>query len=277
MRLVKYMPPKYVPWTLSEGMLKASAVEEFNDPFEFYWTPKRPEAGDSLDAAHERVRQPYLISEVAKIMGLSFADAAEHLKGVEFQYAKNLSDSFDDRVRQTLGDIPLILQDVRFICFVKDDISVENDLLMWAHYTDSHKGVRLHMDIEEPNQAHLQPITYRSRRIEIDANKLGNLDPETKQGLEYAIFSKSKCWEYEREVRLLLHLAHCEKVVPTEDQQFYAWSFDPDQLVRVDYGIRIPDEIKSDIESAIEDKYPHVERHQADRALEEFSIRYDRI
>ena len=98
------------------------------------------------------------------------------------------------------------------------------------------------------------------------------------QPVEEAMFVKSRCWKYEGEVRLLLHQDHHCRIIPSPSgKQFRGWPFDPNQLVRLDYGIRIPEEVQMAIESVISKKYPHVERYHAEKELGKFAIAYTPI
>lgn len=75
---------------------------------------------------------------------------------------------------------------------------VHDDILMWAHYADSHRGVCLVFDASEPFFATAQPVHYRDLRP--------NVNPVVHshdQMLDAAMFTKSSHWSYEREWRIL--------------------------------------------------------------------------
>ncbi|MEI8657260.1 DUF2971 domain-containing protein [Vibrio sp. Hal054] len=79
----------------------------------------------------------------------------------------------------------------------------ENDnLLMWSHYADQHKGIIIEFDHNNPfftkpkSGYGLQPVLYRKTRVD----KLG------KSSLIEPYFHKSKEWAYEQEHRLLVCL-----------------------------------------------------------------------
>ena len=75
---------------------------------------------------------------------------------------------------------------------------VHDDILMWAHYGDSHRGVCLIFDPTEPFFATAQPVRYRATRPIV--NPLVNTQDEM---LDAAMFTKSDHWAYEKEWRIL--------------------------------------------------------------------------
>lgn len=90
--------------------------------------------------------------------------------------------------------------------------------LMWAHYTDSHKGFCVgfdsNSDFFQKNNNHendlkkwFVPVKYDNNRAEIPT--------ESGYFISYdVLFTKSPDWEYEKEVRLLLLLEYAEKKFP---------------------------------------------------------------
>lgn len=86
-----------------------------------------------------------------------------------------------------------------------------DNLLMWSHYADQHKGIVLEFNIKEPifNGKHdnksayigkVTPVMYRKERI----SHLGNF-------LIEPYFHKSDEWIYEKEHRLLLPLSQADE------------------------------------------------------------------
>ncbi len=75
---------------------------------------------------------------------------------------------------------------------------VHDDILMWAHYADSHRGVCLIFDPEEEFFATAQRVNYKKTRPRV--NPVVNSYDEM---LEAAMFTKSDHWAYEREWRIL--------------------------------------------------------------------------
>ena len=75
---------------------------------------------------------------------------------------------------------------------------VHDDILMWAHYAESHRGVCLVFNPAEPFFAAAQPVHYREERPHVNP-----LVHTHEQMLDAALFTKSNHWSYEREWRIL--------------------------------------------------------------------------
>ena len=75
---------------------------------------------------------------------------------------------------------------------------IHDDILMWAHYADSHRGVCLVFDPADPFFASAQPVRYQHVRPSV--NPLVNTPDEM---LDSAMFTKSDHWAYEKEWRIL--------------------------------------------------------------------------
>ena len=96
--------------------------------------------------------------------------------------------------------------------------------LMWAHYSDSHKGFILGFDSthqffndylskDEKESKYLKDVIYADERVKIPSK----LD-EPKLMFE-AFLTKSTDWQYEQEVRLLstLNLSHKKEQIDNHD------------------------------------------------------------
>lgn len=73
-----------------------------------------------------------------------------------------------------------------------------DDILMWSHYADDHKGICLEFDGEAELMAHAQKVKYSQKRVPIMAYYD---DKET--SMTKALLTKSLQWAYEEEWRLI--------------------------------------------------------------------------
>ena len=73
-----------------------------------------------------------------------------------------------------------------------------DDILMWSHYADSHRGICLEFDGMQALMAHAQKVEYSQDRVPInlynDANDVA---------MSKALLTKSSHWAYEAEWRLI--------------------------------------------------------------------------
>lgn len=75
---------------------------------------------------------------------------------------------------------------------------VYDDILMWSHYADCHRGICLIYDTNYEFFAHAQPVRYRQ-----DRPRVNPITQTKEQMLDNAIFTKSSAWDYEREWRII--------------------------------------------------------------------------
>lgn len=90
--------------------------------------------------------------------------------------------------------ITKVLSQLGFYCLAKNP----DNLLMWAHYTDSHKGCVVEFDIMK-----CLPIFERIGAVKYDANYPSYNYLIDESGPYMSIFHKSKEWSYESEYRIM--------------------------------------------------------------------------
>lgn len=73
-----------------------------------------------------------------------------------------------------------------------------DDILMWAHYAESHKGICLEFDGRHPFMAHAQKVLYSEDRAPINL-----YDDAQDLAMTKALLTKSAHWSYEQEWRLI--------------------------------------------------------------------------
>jgi len=116
-----------------------------------------------------------------------------------------------------------------------------SNLLMWAHYTEGHKGIVIEFDTTESFFTSLRRVSYN------------NVKPNEIEKLEDIFFIKSDEWIYEKEYRLVKDLIKHNKVMareteeinpatgaaicsPNECPEFYMFAVPPQSVVSVIFG-----------------------------------------
>lgn len=174
---------------LREGYLRFSPVPEFNDPFEM-----RP----CIDSLGTPAQIEEKIQEIMDEDGVS----SPELKAALIQQAKEETlPILRERAYKDLSTLGVL-------CLVKES---PYDLLMWAHYADSHRGCVL-----EFNGSHewfrtkhgrnpdsllgiLREVRYLPSRPKVSLLTLSRED----------LLVKDACWGYEHEWRIMLNLRDC--------------------------------------------------------------------
>ncbi|QUF68501.1 DUF2971 domain-containing protein [Vibrio fluvialis] len=173
--IFKYMPARVE--FFDNLLLRASHKTALNDPFEV-----RPSLGFIADLC---------ISHNCSGFGRVRHEIIENLRGKK-------TDQFWVEIELALP----LYEYHGIMCFTEKN----DNLLMWSHYSDQHKGIVIEFDHNHPfftkpkSGYGLQPVLYRKTRV----GKLGKSSP-----IE-PYFHKSKEWAYEQEHRLLVCLSDAD-------------------------------------------------------------------
>jgi len=216
-----YKYTQYRPEFLENFYLKLSKFGEFNDPFEMVM-------GNYLSSITQEEHDEIMSLSNTLSDGASYIDAA-----IDAECG----------VRASVG----------VLCFT----STKDNLLMWAHYADNHKGICIELDpnaeffngqykdapsrickifnsLESKDRYQnigvLKPVNYSVERPKY-------LEP---QELEYnteSWFVKSPEWSYENELRLLLPIDNAEK---TQNSDLYFYALNPNIIKSIIVGCQMP-------------------------------------
>lgn len=145
-----------------------------------------------------------------------------------------------------------------------------DNLLMWAHYGDSHRGFALQFDEIHAFFQGKDGVAFSSlARIEY-APKRPVL---SYSNLEWtvALFSKSSEWSYEREWRLIRHLAAADHVVA--DGTVHLFHVPPDAVRGIILGAMMPPEKQSKFHAVLQaPEWNHLQLFNAALNRERFAL-----
>jgi hypothetical protein len=231
-RVFRYLPPKRVDFLRDEEVCFTPPLR-FNDPFDIrpvfapvtnraYLKRKLKESEPSFEpllAGLPRKEKKMLTRQVNK------AAMAEYLKDPS-KHAERYQTELPKRVNASTG----------VLCFS----GVKDNLLMWAHYADSHRGFVVEFDTEDEGfrrLGELHQVRYRKDRPLFDVVK----------GPDMAIFLlKSQDWDYEKEFRIFRPLHGCLRRSMNGIDRFFAHL--PRSSVRAVYfGNRMEAALKTEI------------------------------
>ena len=133
---------------------------------------------------------------------------------------------------------------------------VPDDLLMWSHYADAHRGVCLVFDWQSPFFAVAQAVTYQQKRPCINP-----IFQSHHEMVDRALLTKSTHWEYEREWRVFQYR-----------QGFGQYPFPCEALVGVILGAQVSEANASMVHSWLVDRPTPVAVFQASLSSAEFVL-----
>lgn len=125
-----------------------------------------------------------------------------------------------------------------------------DNLLMWAHYADSHTGLVIEFDVEHEffkqvfedplspagldedlskDYGYLKPMVYNDHRPEITISTIKSFD---------SFLVKSNDWKYEQEWRMLMPTAKANKVVKEGEVDIFLYEVPKVAITKVILGCR---------------------------------------
>ncbi|MEZ5586260.1 MAG: DUF2971 domain-containing protein [Sedimenticolaceae bacterium] len=189
---------KYLPMdvgsvcAIADGTMKYTCPLEFNDPFDC-----RPQVDvDTIMEAPKR--RPDLWKAYLKSKGLSPAEGLQYRRKILTQARR----SFDlDFFRRGL------IESVGVCSLSRDPLNI----LMWSHYSSSHRGFLLEFCIPVSGPAYhadfaheyLFPLEVHYRE---DRPVIAAFGDYTTEELQHHVLTKSKDWGYEQEERVIDHV-----------------------------------------------------------------------
>lgn len=215
----------------------------FNDPFDC----KVPH----LDSLPEKQRKHFVEEFVRRRLG----SISRHERRTA---TKNLSD------KQTFIDLTSTIQKNMDGCSLLCSSEQNDDILMWSHYADSHRGICLEFEAttNTPLFGEAQPVEYVETYTDF---------PLLSDGLEQVsrtMLTKSSHWKYERAWRILRRVRFNE-VLP---ERLRYVGFSSKYLRGVIFGCQCSADTESKVTSWIKEEGCEVTCYRARRKSKEFGL-----
>lgn len=220
--------------TLINSELWFAAPTSFNDPFDC-------QINDQTIWTDDNIRD--YVTRTANANGENIDP--EDVVRANQQNPGSFNRFFTNHLKKTLSKIGVT-------CFLQKP----NNLLLWAHYSDSHKGVCLKFDIENDSDffSLTFPVKYTSQYPQFDY--LTERDQLTNK----AVLSKSDHWKYEDEIRTL-------------QKTFGLYPFKKECLTEIIFGCKAdPSEIKTIRQIVINAGYPNLTIKQVQLRTNQYDV-----
>ncbi len=241
--------------TLENSSLRYRHPNEFNDPFEFLPGGYSDDTFENTKKACVEIisQRPNILSMINKYLGTSYSfnqlknhiehdDNPELNKIIDLIFSQLKGKDWEEFRNEAS-------KEVVFCSFSKK----KDDILMWSHYADEHKGMVIGFDASYFNC--LWEIQYQDQRVLIPLTSM--LNPiNRKKTAEMIIRTKYTTWKYEKEWR---------QIIPTSmvnsNGDILTRRFEPDAVKSIILGYKVDNVQEAQIIS-LQAKYPNCETIQ---------------
>lgn len=252
MLVYKYVTPERID-ILENGYIRFSQADALNDPFE---------AHPSFALHRKLIKERYYETKVFNPYDIIKRDLV---------FDKNLQDEF-----KKLHNI--VKRDIFILSLTKK----RNNLVMWSHYTNSHRGFVIGFDSHNSffqdenfhNATPLIKVEYREERtIMPDLDEIFEDEFLTAEACKKLYFTKSIHWRYEEELRMIGNLKS-GRIIGKDDNKLdiKVFDFPPECLKEITFGYMMKIECKQKISKIVESRYPHVELFDAQPSETNFDL-----
>lgn len=249
MELCKYLNTNGID-LLRECRIKLTSFPDCNDPFDFYLPISEPTTEEvSYLQNNIEIQNSFFKATIENGLFLE-SQRAEFIQA--FQKSKEL-------IERLMPDILRKKQEAarknsskffKVICLSDLDlINEEEDVLLWSHYTDKHKGIRIVIDFSDKYKSFTEVDYFKE--LEATVTEV-LLSPDLlTQKLKQALSKKSSVWQYEHEKRI---------IIPGEDTINEYAQLEPQSIKFVDLGLYCEKETTDEVKYILnQKKYSHIE------------------
>lgn len=264
MALYKYVHPDRTD-ILRDQMIRFSPRSALNDPFELAPHLSGLSTSREIDEKADQL-MPEAIEEIIAKLG-----NAPEIRETVVAYVKSrmphvklqteimgalFTHSFRKRFESEF------LDSIGTLCLTE----TPDNLLMWAHYGDAHRGFVIEFDERSPffrqqlspddELRHLRKVLYRDERPSLTLSQVESFAP---------FLTKGNAWAYEAEWRIMLPLASASRTLEVGSERIHLFRFQEKSIIRVIFGCRMPEAQKAKIRELVEQnpKLDHIQFAEA--------------
>lgn len=278
MKLLKYLHPDRVD-VLKNKAIRFSQPSAFNDPFEFkpvISTVASPEYlknyfNDNFDTlVDEKIsklpahfRNQVSKSDLREVLGGFLSENSSSVNKILQNTAAKASEVFTEKSNEFIGVLSL---------------TEKNDnLLMWSHYADSHRGFCVCFDAtadffnrrrsEKDEFYHLRKVRYLAKRPSKSMMDISSTE---------MFLLKSDVWEYEQEWRMCSVLTDADLIIEQIVPAVHLFSFPGSIVTEVIVGANADEALITSIKDILsnEPEFSHVRFKRAKVSSADFALEF---
>ncbi|MEW6419517.1 MAG: DUF2971 domain-containing protein [Nitrospirota bacterium] len=182
-----------------------------------------------------------------------------------FEYALNNKTLWQQNAKkQAIEILQPDIDKMGVLCFSE----YRDDILMWAHYSDGHKGFCLEFDkVQLKAWKFCRPVNYDEEYLSF--KEFNEAFPDNEKSLQQLLLRKSAHWKYEAEWRIIVN--------PYDNHGNRSYTFPEEILTGVIFGCNMSDNDKKSIRSCIKGRKNRITFYQAKKKENEFGLDIEEI
>ncbi|MCK4357316.1 MAG: DUF2971 domain-containing protein [Candidatus Cloacimonetes bacterium] len=248
--IYKYMPiNEYTFKNLLNNQILFSSPKDFNDPFDCKMFKIAKPSRKNLEDYFKKLNK-----------------TSEQINNITNDYYKNPEDNLKHAQETVKKDV----EDYSIACFS----CTKENILMWSHYSDNHKGICLTFDSLNlfKKSLHIDKTILNVLRVKYvpDYPEINYFIPNKFKEEVYNMFKyKYNFWDKEKEVRFI-------------SEKRGLISFNKEALLEINFGCKLeeddPDDNRKKIIELVElYNYPNVKFLQATKCEDKFGLNFKKI
>jgi hypothetical protein len=226
---------------LENGLIRFTQPQGFNDPFELKLVVERLASDSHITETISSQFEQMIEDEYKELPDtLKNVLTYDQLLAFSITKKKGVIDSVLAQTKTMAPGLNALLnkkleESMGVLCLTED----ESNLLMWAHYANSHKGCVIGFDSdnsffnqkksEDDELRHLRKVIYTKERRKLDFMDLDDMT---------SFLSKGQEWRYEEEWRMLCALDDSDVVKTASPDDIHLFRLPFSSIVSLTFGAR---------------------------------------
>jgi hypothetical protein len=266
--------------TLQGNLLKAATISSLNDPFELlYRLAGTMTVAKAKHHLKQRIKtdQFFAVAQLHNPAIKTKKDLKRFVAANRDSLVKNFASGYSQlKAEKLVGSMSD--RSLRVVCFSESTVDQLDEILIWSHYADKHKGARIGFEFPDGITFPFKvvQVDYRKERIVLNLSE-GLGSDHVKVALTEMLKVKSLAWKYEREYRLITSPKFCvsKQLQTGETADFFP--FKREWVKCVDFGVRTASEEIQTMQELLRKAYPNVQLRKAVFHPSDYALEYEPV
>jgi hypothetical protein len=277
--LFKYFEPARVD-VIKNGCIRLTQPLDFNDPFEFKPVISTVATQDEFKDTFEQNIDKQIEEKLSKIpTALAKQISKKELEATIRQLLIENQDKIDSHLINAARQVSNIYHEksnelIGVLCLTEK----KDNLLMWSHYADSHKGFCIKFNTshkffnkkrtENDEFYHLREVVYLEKRPNKTMSNMSGVD---------LLLQKSNIWAYEKEWRFCGVLHDSDYKIDSEPLNVHLFKFPKSIIQEIILGVNASSDLEQEMKLIIIQTHElsHVKLSKAKISEKHYSLEFN--